>query len=291
MMRIFSALVIGFWTAGIKAEVEVIDDFERQIILAEPAQRIISLAPHNTENLFSAGAGDKVVGVVEYSDYPNDAQSIQSVGSYSQFNLEMILALKPDLIVAWQNASNRESLLRLEKLGFAIYYSEPRSFVDIVDNILELSILSGTRNSVDPRVDRIVSELNQMKNRYRDVEQLDVFYQVWTDPLMTLNGEHFISRVLELCGARNIFSDLPIIAPRVSVEAVVQANPDVIATGMVDGVAPDMSLWQDWNVISAVEKGNYVFVESNVMHRHTLRMLTGIPEFCANLDSVRHRSP
>jgi iron complex transport system substrate-binding protein len=269
------------------AETRVVDDFGHDVVLSKPAQRIISLAPHNTENLFSAGAGHKIVGVVEYSDYPPQALEIQSVGSYIQFNLELIVSLEPDLIVAWQNGNNRESLERLESLGFTVYYSEPRTFQDILDNIVELAQLAGTADKMAPGVNDFAGEIRSLQQQYENKSGLDVFYQVWTDPLMTLNGDHFITRVLDLCGADNLFADLPIIAPRVSIESVIEANPDVIVTGMVDGLKPDMSLWDDWQTIKAVHNKSYIFVDSDVMHRHTLRMLEGISGFCQSLDAIR----
>ena len=295
-----SVMVIGlflFWFIGIAGadaaaadsddDISVVDDFGKVVVLKTPAQRIISFAPHNTENLFSAGAGDKVVGVVEYSDYPPKANDIQSVGSYIQFNLEVILALKPDLIVAWKNGNNKEALERIERFGIPIYYSEPRSFQDIIDNILELAMLAGTENNVDPSINNLAEDLLALKHLYENKEVIDVFYQVWRDPLMTLNGDHFVSRVLELCGARNLFSHLPIIAPRVSMEAVIQSNPDVIITGLTEGLAPDMSMWEKWMSVKAVKNDHYIFVESDTMHRHTLRMLNGIADFCKKIDGIR----
>ena len=280
-------LFIGVLPASGYSEITVTDDFGRQVTVPGPARKIISLAPHNTENLFSAGAGENIIGVVEYSDYPPRARDIQSVGSYIQFNLEVILSLDPDLIVAWQNGNNRESLERLESLGFTVYYSEPRTFDAILENIVELATLAGTTGKMEPSVQHISAELDGLAQKYSDRSRVDVFYQVWTDPLMTLNGDHFISRVLDLCGADNLFAELPIIAPRVSIESVIEANPDAIVTGMVDGIKPDMSIWDQWQTIKAVRDSSYIFVDSDVMHRHTLRMLRGIRGVCESIDQVR----
>lgn len=278
----------GIYGDGVVAQpVQVVDDLGGVVTLAAPAERIISLAPHNTENLYSAGAGDRVVGVVNHSDYPPPANDLPSLGTHVQFNLEAILDLDPDLVVAWKSAKNAESLQRIEEFGIAVYYSEPRTFEDIVDNIRELAVLAGTEQNLAPEVDDILADIETLRQRYRDRQLLDVFYQVWTDPLMTLNGEHFITRALEVCRAHNLFADLPILAPRVSMEAVIEANPDAIITGMVDGMKPDMSQWQQWNAVKAVRNDHYVFVDSDVMHRHTLRMLNGINGLCEQLQGVR----
>jgi iron complex transport system substrate-binding protein len=269
------------------AAVEVRDDFNRVIVLESPARRIVSLSPHNTENLFSAGLGDRIVGVDEYSRYPEPAGEIASVGSAVQINIEAIIALEPDLIVVWQTASNNGKLEKLDELGYTLYYSEPRTFDDIIENIEDFAILGDTTSDIFPSPDTLRLELAQLKNRYGSLKTQSVFYQVWTNPLMTLNGDHFISRVLEVCGARNIFSGLTLIAPRVNVEAVVQANPDVIITGDSGGTAADMSMWETWQNITAVANNNYLFVDSDIMHRHTARMIMGIRTLCQQIDQTR----
>lgn len=280
-------IVIGSSTNAAAPGVKVIDDFDHVVTLPAPAQRIISLAPHNTENLFSAGAGNRVVGVVEYSDYPPEAKHIPSVGSHVQFNLEAIIALEPDLVVAWRSGNNRDALKQIEQLGIPVYYSEPRSFESIVENIQELAALSGTTELQDPDLSAIQQNIESARADFADQKSLDVFYQVWTDPLMTLNGDHLISRVLEVCGTRHLFAELSIIAPRISIEAVVDANPDVIVTGMVNNQKPDMSVWEKWHTIKAVKNQHFIYVDSDVMHRHTLRMLKGVQSFCHQLDEVR----
>ncbi len=291
-MRVLaSGLSLGFWLTGTAlAEIRVVDDFGRDVVLAEPARRILSLAPHITENLFSAGAGDRVVGVVDHSDFPPAANDLPSVGSYVHFNIEGALALAPDLVVAWRNNSNGEMLDHLERHGITVYFSEPRTFVGVVENIRELALLAGTEDAVDPRLDQALGKIAEARDRFVGRPVLDVFYQIWSEPLMTLNGEHFISRILEVCGARNLFADLSIIAPRVSMEAVIEANPDVIIAGLRDGVRPDMSFWRKWTMVKAVKRDRFVFVDSDVMHRHTLRMLLGIPGFCSQVDAARRGS-
>jgi len=284
------ALIVCWGLAEIKtsaAEVSVIDDAGRTVTLASPVDRIISLAPHNTENLFSAGAGSKVVGVVEYSDYPPAAKKISSVGSHIQFNLEAILALEPDLVVAWRSGNTGGALQQIERFGIPVYYSEPNSFADIVENIREFALLSGAEQWSDSGLETVLHNIEAARADYAGRSPLNVFYQVWTDPLMTLNREHIISKVLEVCGARHLFAELPIIAPRISVEAVVDANPDVIVTGMKDRQKPDMSMWDKWQTVNAVKNRHYVFVDSDIMHRHTVRMLEAVPDFCRQINNVR----
>lgn len=290
--RVFAALWLALGVAqDATAQITVTDDLDRVVTLPTPAMRILSLGPHITENLFSAGAGDKVVGVVEHSDYPPQAQRIESVGGgYAQINLEAVIALAPDLVVAWKTAGNAESVQKIVDLGFAVYYSEPRGFEGVIENIEELALLAGSRSRINPPPARLREELARVRARFGAKSTQTVFYQIWRDPLITLNGEHYISRVLELCGARNVFAGLPIIAPRVSVEAVIQANPDIIIAGRGVGWTPDMSMWKKWHTLSAVRRGGFIFIDGSVMHRHTARMIMGIRGLCEEIDRVRRAS-
>lgn len=265
------------------ADITVTDDFGRSVTVAAPAQRIISLAPHITENLFSAGAGARVVAVVDHSDYPPAAGRIPSLGNYAQFSLEALIALAPDLVVAWRTAKSRDKLERLERLGFALFYSEPRDFDAIIANIEKFARLADTRPVIDPA--RLRARLAGVRTRYADAETLTVFYQIWREPLMTLGGGHFISRVLEVCGARNLFAGGAVLAPRVNIEAVVQADPDIIIGG-----APDaFELWRRWPSMRAVSGRGLLTVDGDVMHRHTARMLMGVGDVCESIDQVRRR--
>ena len=283
LLRFLSCATLVCWSFA-NAQITVIDDFNRTVTLPAPAMRILSLGPHITENLFSAGAGEQVAGVVEFSDYPPQARRIRSVGNgYAQISLEAVIALAPDLVVAWQTAGNKESIKKIEELGMPVYYSEPRTFEDIIENIEELALLAGSHTRMGSLPAKLRTELAQVRARFSKKSVLTVFYQIWHEPLITLNGEHYLSRALELCGARNVFADLSIIAPRVSVEAVLQADPDIIISGR-----GDVSMWKKWTSLSAVARDGFIFIDGNVMHRHTARMILGIRGLCEQIDRVRN---
>ncbi|MYB35123.1 MAG: cobalamin-binding protein [Gammaproteobacteria bacterium] len=290
MTRNLRGLIVGFLVLSAlpcRAEVRVVDDIGREVVLEKPAISIISLSPHTTENLFSAGAGDRVVGVVNRSDYPPEAEQITMVGTHVQFNIELIVSLKPDLIVAWQSGNPEKVLHQLEELGFPIYISQPTDFHGIARNIRNLAILAGTENNLDPDLETSIQNLEIIQANHQSKAHLRTFYQVWTEPLITLSGKHIVSRSLGLCGAANIFADMPMLAPRISIESIVEINPEVIVTDLVDGRLPDMSYWDTWNSIQAVRHKNYIFVDPDVMFRPTLRMLKGIPKFCDDLETIR----
>ncbi len=282
------AWAIGLVAQQAGAQITVVDDFARTVTLSAPAERILSLSPHITENLFSAGLGDKIVGVGKYSDYPPQALQIPSVGSsHALINIEAVISLAPDLVVAWQTAGNRESLKKIEALGYPIYYSEPDSFESIIENIEELAQLADSVARINPSPTKLRAELAKVRATFSDKKMLSVFYQVWGSPLITLNRTHLISRALELCGAHNIFAHLPIVAPHISIESVLEANPDIIISGKVRGEPPDMSMWDQWNSLTAVQHNSFLFADSAAMHRQTARMIMSIFDLCEQIDQVR----
>lgn len=281
---------IAFSSTLCWAEIRVVDDIGREVVLDKPASSIISLSPHTTENLFTAGAGHKIVGVVDYSDYPPQAKQIQLVGTHVQFNIESIVSLSPDLIVAWQSGNPKEAIQQLEELGFTTYVSQPYSVEDIVNNIKKLAVLAGTEEKLGPDLETSLQKVQELQADHQPKSRLSMFYQISTEPLITLSGKHIVSQSLEKCGAVNVFSEMPILAPHISIESIVDINPQVILAGLVDGRIPDMSFWEGWDSIQAVKQRNYVFVDPDVMFRPTLRMLKGILKFCEDLDQIRKTS-
>jgi iron complex transport system substrate-binding protein len=208
--------------------ISVVDDAKHTVTLSAPARRIVSLAPHATELLFAAGAGAHIVGVAEFSDYPPEAKHIQSVGSGVSLDLERIIALKPDLVVGWNNGMAATQLARLEPLGIPIYKSEPYDFAAIAHSLERLARLTGTDAAGNAAAAAFRARLQRLRDTYQKRRTVRVFYQIWRSPLMTLNGAHLVSSALRLCGGENIFAGLPQLAPTVSIEAVLKADPEAI---------------------------------------------------------------
>src|SRR5699024_10950729 len=186
---------------AVAAAITVQDDFGHSVKLSQPADRIVALAPHITELLFAAGAGDKVVGVASRSDWPSAARKLPSVGGAKGISFEKILMLWPDLVVAWGSGNGADAIARLRQLGLTVYISEPRELVDIAENIAELGRLAGTQAQANQAAAHFRQQLGTL-SRYRANKTVSVFYQVWADPLITVNGQHFISQVIRLCGGR-----------------------------------------------------------------------------------------
>ena len=275
------AVLSAFQPTIAKAEIQVVDDMRTTLTLAVPAQRIISLAPHLTELLFSAGAGDKVVGVVSYSDYPAAATRIPIIGSYERFDLEQILALKPDLIVGWKSGNPQAALAQIKQLGIPIYLTEPRNFADIASNLERIGTLAGTSTVSNAAAATFRQEIAQLQIRYQDSPKVTVFYQVWKEPLMTFNGDHLFNQILQVCGGRNLFVDLPRLASPIDLEAVLKADPEVLIVG--ESNRDWLSDWRRWSSLKAVKKARLHALNQDVLVRPTLRIIEGVRQVCTVL--------
>ncbi len=272
------------------APIEVSDARGEIIRLQEPASRIVALAPHIVENVYSAGAGDKLVAAVSYSDYPPEAAELPQVGSYKLVNYETVLALKPDLVLAWSSGNGPEVARQLERLGLTVYVDELRSLEDIVGEVRTLGLLAGTSEVANRRGDQWLARLRELKQQYRGAAPVSVFYQVWNDPLQTLNGEHLVSDVIRLCGGRNAFADAVSLAPKVNIESVLARNPDaIVASGMGEQRPEWLGDWLEYPALTAVREKNLFFVPPDIIQRHTMRILDGAEMLCEQLQRVRRR--
>ncbi len=267
---------------------QVVDDKGRSVRLDQPAQRIIALAPHITENLYAIGAGERIVGTVSYSDYPPAAEQLPRVGGYNSFDLEGIIAKKPDLVIAWFSGNPRAQLEHLERLGLTLYYSEPRRFADVADNLRRLGQLTGHSSQAEAAAQRFEADIQQLHTRYGERPPVSVFYQVWEQPLMTINRDHLIHEAITTCGGVNVFADLERLIPRISREAVLERNPEAIIGGGMGEDNPEwVQAWRRWPQLNAVAENHLFFIPPSLLQRHTVRIVEGMTMLCEHLDSVR----
>ena len=282
------ALLIGLWAGAVAAQIQVTDDAGQTVTLAAPAQRIVSLTPHLTELLFAAGAGGRVVGVSAWSDYPEAARRLPRIGDSALLDLERIVALKPDLVVAWGSGSSAQQLARLKAAGLPLFVSESRSLAHIAQTLRAFGQLAGSSAVSDARASAFESRLSALRVRYSGRRPLKVFYQIWHQPLLTINGAHPISEALTVCGAINPFAHLRALTPAIDPEAVLQADPDAIVTGSVDPVGPDhLDRWRALKSLRAARDGRLIVVDPDTLHRATDRMADGIEALCLKLDRLR----
>ena len=275
-----------------RAEIQVTDDLGAKIRLERPAQRIITLAPHLAETLFAAGAGERLAGAVAFSDYPEAAKKAASVGGYSQLDLEAITALKPDLVIAWHSGNAPKHIDKLRALGLTVYVSQPERIDDIAREIERLGRLAGTEAIALKAAGQFRARLAALQQRYAGRPAVRTFYQVWNQPLTTVGGRQIISSVISLCGGENVFARLDPLAPTLSEEAVLAANPEAIVASGMDAARPEwLEHWRRWGSLLAVQRNNLFFVPPDLIQRHTPRLLDGAERLCQQLETARSRRP
>ena len=289
-LKVALLIVLSFVGAGLSAEVMVEDDLGNSVRLEQPANRIVSLAPHLTEMVFAAGAGNKLVGVVSYSDYPPAALNIPIIGSYNNINYEALVALQPDLVLVWNSGNGQELAERLEGLGLTVFVSEPKRLPDIARSLNKLGTLSGTLPAAEKAAAEYLTRYQALVADNSSKAPVNVFIEVWHEPMMTVNGTHIISDSIELCGGINIFAEALPLVPRISVESVVRGNPDVIiATGMANERPEWLDDWLIWSDLSAVKSNSLHSINPDLIGRHSPRILQGVTQLCEHLDRARGR--
>ena len=254
-----------------------------------PVQRIITLAPHLTELVYAAGAGDRLVGVVAFSDFPPEAAALPQVGDAFRLDYEAIAGLHPDLILAWRSGNPADMVQRLRRLDFDVHAMEPTILDDVAEHLQIIGRLAGTEAVADAAAADYRQTLAQLRLRYQEASPVRVFYQVSAQPLFTVSRAHVIGQAIELCGGKNIFAQLVEAVPPVSVESVLEAAPEVIlASAYADrDVATALSLWSDWPRLPAVRSGNLYLVDADRVSRPGTRILGGIAQLCETLEQAR----
>ena len=288
---LIAALLLGA-AAAAQAAVSVVDDAGRRVTVQQPARRVISMAPHATELLFAAGGGARMVGAMNYSDYPEAAKKIPLVGSNSVIDMERVLALKPDLIVVWHTGNTARQIAQLESLGVPVFHSEPRTLGQVSDNIERLGQLLGTGPAAKAAAGALRARLEGLEARYARRSPVTVFYQIWDQPLYTLNDAQIASDAIRICGGRNVFGGLKVVAPEVGIEAVLKADPEAIMAGKRhDPANPGLKLWEPYRSMTAVKRGNLLTVDGELLTRPGPRVVDGAAQLCEAFEAVRQRRP
>ncbi len=273
------------------ARVEVQDDRGKTLRLAVPATRIIAIAPHLTEIAFAAGVGAKLIAVSRFSDYPPEAKRLPRVGDGARVDIERILMLKPDLVLAWRSGNQAGDITRLERLGIPVWVSEPARLADIARLLRDTAQLAGDAASGERAASDFERELTQLRELASVVERRNrqsprVFYEIWHQPLLTVNGAHMISDVITLCGGVNVFADVPMLTPAVSLESVLAARPNmVLGGGSANGESDFRARWARMPLPALrVVAAHYIPPDS--IQRQSPRILDGIRAICARLGSA-----
>lgn len=264
----------------------VVDDAGREMQFAAPVGRVISLSPHLTELLFAVGAGDRIAATVRGSDYPPAAADLPQIGDATGLDFERILALRPDVVLAWSSGNRSVDVARLRELGVPVLELEPRNLEDIPRHLRLLGRLADRDGQGEAIATDFERRIAALRARYEGRPNVSVLFEIWHQPLFTVNHDHIISRVLELCGGRNIFDSLPRLAQEVSIEQVLALNPDVIVVGS-EATDAGPGNWAVFPWMRAVQSGNVFAVSADVITRQTPRLADAAESLCAGLDRAR----
>lgn len=260
------------------------DDLGHLVSLPHAAQRVISLAPDISEILFAIGGAQQVVGVMQGSDYPQEAKSKTLVGSYQGLDLETILRLHPDLVVAWYHTFPREIAV-LQKLGIAVYITHPVHLQDVAHTMRHLGDLLDKMSEAQTASVAYEKRLQALSARYAQQRPVRVFYQIGAYSLLTINGESWISQAIRVCGGRNLFAAALSITPEVSWEAVVTADPQVIISDTRN--THWRTRWQSWPQVSAVAQQHMYNIDPDLLDRAGPRLVDGVDKLCAAIATAR----
>ena len=270
----------GLWALLLLALVQGADASQRL--------RIVSLAPSLTELAFAAGAGDAMVGTVEYSDYPAAARALPRVGDAWSVDAEAVLALRPDLVLAWPSGTPAGTVSRLRSLGVHVVEIPTFRLADVATALRSVGHIAGTEVVAEEAAQRYEAGIRDLRASHAGARRVGVFVEIDDEPLYTVSGRHVISEVVELCGGSNVFADLPQLAPAVAIEAVLARDPEVILS-TDDTISDPAALWRRWSGMKAVKAGTIYSMSSDTLTRSTPRLAVGAGEVCAALDDARRR--
>ncbi|HEX9206722.1 MAG TPA: cobalamin-binding protein [Steroidobacteraceae bacterium] len=253
-----------------------------------PAPRILSLAPNLTEIAYAAGAGDLLVGTVDYSDYPAAARQVPRVGDAWRVDTERVLALRPDVVLAWATGTPAATVERLRRLGLDVVEVQTQRLADIPAALRQVGRLAGTERTANRAAADFDARVAGARARYAQRTPVSVFIQIDDDPVYTVNGRHVISEIVELCGGRNVFAGLPQLAPAIGAEAVLAVDPQLILS-TDDTIKDPLAQWQRWPRLRAVAAGTVYSLPSDLVTRASPRLADGVEVTCAAIERARQR--
>jgi iron complex transport system substrate-binding protein len=265
---------------------DIVDDAGQTLHFDAPVARVVALSPHLTELLFAIGAGGQIAATVRGSDYPAAAAALPQIGDAAGLDFERIVAIQPDLVLAWSSGNRSVDIARLRELGLRVLELEPRRLEDISRHLRLLGRITDRTVQAQAVALDFQQRVAALQARYADRPRLSVLFEIWHQPLFTVNRDHIISRVLELCGGVNIFGALPRLAQEISIEQVLAVDPDVIVVGS-EATDAGPGNWAAFPWLLAVRDGNVFAVSADAITRQTPRLADAAASMCAGLDRAR----
>ena len=250
------------------------------------ATRIVTLAPNLAELVFAVGAGDQLVGVSAWSDYPRDVLKLPEVGDAFMVDEEQLAILDPDLLLVWESGTPTHTVDELRRRGYRVETVRTRGLDDVGDALRRVGELTGRQAQANVVAEKFVAGLKSLREQYADQPSIDVFYQVSARPLYTINREHYVSGLIDICGGRNIFEDLDDLAPAVSAEAVIDRDPEVMLAS-TDAGDDAFTEWERWPGLAAIRYGNQFLLPADEIGRATPRLLIAGNAMCLALSQAR----
>lgn len=257
---------------------------ERQVTYS----RVVSLAPNLTELMFTAGAGDQLVGVSAHSDYPPEALELPIVGDAFNVDQEQLALLQPDALLVWESGIPKHVVQDLRRVGYHVESIRSRNLSDVAAALRRIGKITGHESEANAAAEQYLEGLRTLKEQNASASPVSVFYQVYQRPLYTINGEHYVSELIEICGGRNVFAELDSLAPSVSVEAVIERDPEVMLASE-DAGDNAFGQWQRWPNLRAVKTGNQYMMPADEIGRATPRLVGAGEAVCKVLDIARSK--
>lgn len=255
---------------------------------SEKKPTIVALAPHIVELLFDIGAGKQIIGTTEFSNYPEQAKKIPRIGNYVRLQIERIIELQPDIIIAWKSGSPSDDLDRLKQLGFTIIYSQPNSFADIAKEVEYFAQLTGHQTQGKILARQFMALFNDIKKEYQNKLPITVFYELWSQPLTTIAKGSWPQQYLDICRANNPFRSVATPYPQVNIEQVLQKPIQLIIQPMSTSQNEKLAYnWQKWTSIEAIKNKQLIQPDADEMHRMTLRSIDALSDLCLTIDKTR----
>lgn len=280
-------LCCGALSSQCLAAVELPQADGSTLLLEQPATTLITLSPHLAELVYAAGLGERLLATVEYSEYPEAARSLPRIGDAFRLDLERIITLAPDLVVAWHSGNPAAGIERLRSLGLNVWSVEITRPQQIADTLQQLGLATGQTEPAASAARQVEQQFEALRQRYTGLEPVSYFYQVAGKPLFTINGQHLISAGFELCGGVNVFADQPALAPQISRESVIVANPQAMLAPVLPGQENPLTHWLQWHDLQAVQNDALFLLNADKISRATPRILEALQTGCKLLDGIR----
>jgi iron complex transport system substrate-binding protein len=285
-VRLASIFVFTFFATGCDR-----DALDESVAVDDPTSltdpRTVTLSPHLAELVFAIGAGDLLVGVSAYTDYPSEALAVPIIGDAFNLDQERLTMLEPDLLLAWDNGTPQHVIDDLRARGFRIEVVTTTSIGDIPEAMRMIGDLTSRQAGADAAARSFDEALDAIRKAQAGKSPITVFYQVDARPLYTINGEHYLSELIELCGGVNVFRDIGSLAPLISIEAVLERDPEVIFAAS-DAGSTAFDQWDRWPELAANRYGNRFVMPANEIGRATPRLLVAAEAACDALAEARN---